>query len=166
VEVVRVLSKKVDGEMPTVAYQFEVPSDEYEEKKIWIVKGEYRVFDDIVTHKKVLECLALDKDLEITTGAFKVVTEQNEVKEEDKELSDDQLDKFINLEVTAVVFHRKTLLSSGRKISRKFVTDYAEACIDSYAIANPDARREDFAVIEVDFTNKTIKLQEIAPKQE
>lgn len=156
-------------------YMLDVGSPEYEAKKNWIVKGEYEVIEEdngsitLLVHQ-------LDSDINVTLNKPAIVSTgdipdingevlKNGIVGELVDIvpDDRKLDEYINTPVTAVVFHRKHLISSARDTKKKFVTAYADACIESYQKTNPLSTREDFAVIEIDWSNKHIELKSVAP---
>jgi hypothetical protein len=147
--------QQIDSDKNISYHTFEVGSAEYFEKERWIVKGEHAVTQDSETHATVLTIERLEKDIDISLNKPAIVAE-GVVPE------DDTLEEYINTPVTAVVFHRELLISSARDTKKKFVTAYAEACIESYQKQNPQSTREDFAVIEIDWSNKHIELKSIA----
>lgn len=138
-------------------YILDVGSPEYEAKKKWIVKGDYEIIPSVKDGSITLLVYCLDSDISISLNKPAIVSEGSSLN-----TPEDKLDEYINTPVTAVVFHRNLLISSARDTKKKFVTAYADACIEAYQRQNPQATREDFAVIEIDWNNKHIELKSIA----
>ncbi len=155
VDVVRV--RPFDGQGDE--YEFEVGSQIFQDKKNWIVKGEYNILPRTSSPMVILEVGRLEKDIDVTLNKPVTVTSEELPPEEEA-----KLDEFVNTPVTVVVFNRKNLLSSARDTKKKFVTHYAEAVLESYQKNNPEATRDDFAVMEIDWANKHIALKSIAPE--
>lgn len=154
VDVVRV--RPFDGQGDE--YEFGVGSQTFQDKKNWIVKGEYNILPRISSPIVILEVGRLEKDIEITINKPAIVSSGEGVPDPEA-----TIENYINTPVTAVVFHRNLLISSARDTKKKFVTAYADACIDAYQKTNPSATREDFAVIEIDWSNKHVELKSVAP---
>lgn len=153
-DIVKVTVRSEDGK----ELSFDIPSEEYETYKNYLIKGDFEVSEDFLVAGKELECSRLEKDLNISINRPTIVAEDAIPEDEAK------LEEFVNMPVTVVVFHRDTLLSSSRETKRRFVTAYTEACIDGYQRTNPEAKFEDFALFEVDFANKSISLKSIPEK--
>lgn len=135
---------------------FDVDSQEYRDQEKFLVKGEYKIFQDPATGKQILLVEKLEEGINITLNKPTIVAEDVAPEEEAK------LEEFINTEITAVVFNRSTLASAGRETKRKFVTAYADSVVESYRKNFGSAEREEFAVIEIDWSNKTVSLKSIA----
>lgn len=135
---------------------FDVDSQDYRDQENFLVKGEYQIRQDPATGKQILLVEKLEEHLNITLNRPTVIADDVAPEEEA------QLDEFINTEITAVVFNRKTLASAGRETKRRFVTAYAESVIESFRKNFGPAEREDFAVVEIDWANKSISIKSIA----
>lgn len=153
---------KVLARQDVEGYMFDVGSAQFEEKKNWIVKGDYLIEEDVTDKANVLVVEKLEKDIEVTIGKPIVVANDSESM---LNAPEDKLEQYINTPVTAIVFHRSLLISSARDTKKRFVTAYAEACLESYQRTNPQATRDDFAVIEIDWSNKSVSLNGIAPEE-
>lgn len=133
-------------------HTFLVSSQEYELKKNWIIKGEYAL--DI--ENKTLLVTTLEEGLEVTIPRPSVNGEKlpETAKAEEKK---DTL-------VSAIVFHRATLVMAGKDVLSSHVQAFAAACIEGFVKSNPSASQAlgDFGVIEIDWTTKNVKLKSIA----
>lgn len=144
-----------------VVDSFTVGSTEYETKKTWLVKGEFRIEPDSSSLEKILICSRLEDGINVSINKPEITTDDAEFEAKKQEVED-----MINLDERVVVFHRSTLLSSSRNTKRRFALAYAEACIESFVKANPDATRADFALFRIDFANKTVHLESIPEAEE
>ena len=159
IDTVEVHSRDEDNQ--PVKHSFEVPSEEYEEKKIWLIKGEYHIGVDHINNKRILEIHhedgRLEKELNITIPKATVVTDGGETDPD----AEAKIEAMMNLPVTVVVFHRELLISSARETQKKFSGSYADVVVESYKKQNPDAQRKDFAVFEIDFANRQVSLKSL-----
>lgn len=126
----------------------EVGSDEYFTHENMVV-GTYSVRTDTATWKNILKVEGLTEPepiVEEGTGTETVTG----------------VEEGVNLPLTAVVFHRKTLHSTGRKIHRQELPLFIGGSIVAFKRdVDPEAQLEDFAVIEIDFDNRTVSLNSI-----
>lgn len=136
-------------------FLFEVGTVEYTEKENYLVKGEYRIEEDAVYGIKTLHVPLLQKDLDISINKPTIIA--GEATPEDEA----RLEEFINTPITAIVFHRGTLDSAGRDIKRQHTKAFAQSVIESYNKTRGEARDEDFALIEIDFVNKSVSIKKL-----
>lgn len=137
---------------------FDVGSQEYQDQENFLVKGEYTLRRDYATGMNILKVERLEEELNITLNSPTVIAQSVEPSEEEQA----QLEEFINTDITAIVFNRATLQSAGRETKRKFITAFAESVLESFRKNFGKAEREEFAVIEIDWTNKHVALKSIA----
>lgn len=135
---------------------FDVDSQEYRDQEKFIVKGEYKIRQDVATGKQILTVEKLEETLNITLNKPTIIADDVAPEEEAK------LEEYINTEITAIVFNRSTLASAGRETKRRFITAFAESVIESFRKNFGPAEREEFAVIEIDWSNKSVSLKSIA----
>lgn len=142
------------------SHAFRTDSQEYESKRLWIIKGDFEISIDKDTMENVLHCVQLDEGINITIP-------RPTVQGEEVPSNEDQLEAFIKMPVSAIVFHRKTLAMTGRECLRSEVSAFADACLESLNKAHPEDPQtlEDLAVVEIDFTNKHVEIRAIAPKE-
>lgn len=138
-----------------VPFLFEVGTSEYTDRENYLVKGEYRIDEDRVYGIKTLHVDKLEKDLDITIKKPTIIADDITPEEEAK------LDEFINTPITAIVFHRTTLDSAGRDIKRQHTKAFATSVVESYNKTRGEARQEDFALIEIDFVNKSVSIKKL-----
>lgn len=136
-------------------FLFEVGTPDYVEKENYLVKGEYKIEEDTLYGIKTLHVMTLEKDLNISLNRPTIIA--GEITPEDGA----RLEEFINTPVTAIIFHRKTLDSAGRDVKRQHVKGFAKAVIESYNKNKGEAYEEDFAMIEIDFVNKSVSIKKI-----
>lgn len=141
-----------DGVKPV---SFEVGSPDYREQELFLVKGEYSIGKG-EKGENVLKVARLEKELNITVNPVTVIAEDANPE------GSAELEAFINTPITALVFNRKTLQSAGRETKRKFVTAYAESVIESFRKNFGEAELDDFAVVEIDWSNRAVAIKSIA----
>lgn len=135
--------------------KIDVGSPEYREYELYLVKGEFRFSEDPMTRQKTLfTTRPLEKELNLEVKHPEVETEDAPVSE--------PKEGELNTPVTAVVFHRHNLHSAGRDTRVKYVTLFAHSVLESYQHNFGEAELNDFAVIEVDWANRTVALKSIA----
>ena len=131
----------------------EVGSDEYFAQENMVV-GVYSVRTDVSTWKNILkveELTEAEAEIEEGTGTETVA----------------EVEEAINLPLTAVVFHRKTLHSTGRQIHRQELPLFIGGSLAAFKRdMDPECVPEDFAVFEVDFDNRTVSLNSITIQEE
>jgi hypothetical protein len=138
-----------DGVNPV---SFDVGSPDYREQQLYFVTGDFQIGKGD-NGENILKVNKLEEEMSIQTSQPHVVTEEEE-----------KIDEHVNTPVTAIVFNRKTLQSAGRDTHLKHVTSYAYSVIEAFKKQiEPNAQLDDFAVVEVDFGNKTVSLKSIAP---
>lgn len=138
---------------------FDVDSQEYRDQEKFLITGEYQIRQDHKTGKYILKVEGLEEELEKEEDTS--VIAQTEGPEEIEEGSDEKLDEFINTEITAVVFNRNTLASAGRETKRKFILAYAESVIESFRKNFGEADNGEFAIVEIDWDNRTVSLKSL-----
>lgn len=131
----------------------DVGEPEYREYELYLVKGEFKIDEDPMTRVRTLTVNRLEKELGIKLNGVDVTTEQNAPEED--------IEEAVNLPVTAIVFNRFTLESANRELNQQHVTAFARSVLESYQKINGDATLEDFAVVEIDWNNRTVALKSI-----
>lgn len=148
--------KFVTYELEGGTISFGVPSTHYDEKKDWLVKGSRTIWKDIKSGEMWLHCARLEKELNISVNKPTIV-QRSELSKED----DSKLDEMINTKLSVVVFHRGTLEFSAKEVKRQHVRAFANACIEAYTKAHSDAKPEDFAIIEIVWSDRNVALKSL-----
>lgn len=130
----------------------DVGEPEYREYELYLVKGEFDIKEDPMTRIRTLTVSRLEKEFNISLNSPEVKTEEQEP---------EHIEEAVNLPVTAIVFSRFTLESANRELNQQHVTAFARSVLESYQKRNGDATLEDFAVVEIDWHNRTVALKSI-----
>lgn len=163
------------------AHVFDVGSADYLDMAEWLVKGDYRIEgkpyheawekwpewsltqDRKIQYPSILNVLhveKLEKDLTITLNRPEIVAEDAPMAEEGEKEAN-----AMNMVVTALVFNRGNLQSAGKEVMRKHTANFADAVIAKFNKELPEgaekATYEDFAVMVIDWNNRTMWLESI-----
>lgn len=135
----------------------DVGSPDYLEFETYLVKGDFKITEDPMTMQRVLKVERLEKELGIKLNGVDVTTEQNEEQNEPEAV----IPEVLNLPVTAIVFNRHSLESANRDLNQQHVTAFAHSVLEAFQKSKGDAELEDFAVVEIDWNNRTVALKSI-----
>lgn len=131
----------------------DVGEPEFIEYETYLVKGDFKIDEDPMSMQRILKVERLEKELGISLNGVDVTAEQNEPEE--------VIEEAVNLPVTAIVFNRHSLASANRDINSQHVTAFAHSVLEAYQMTRGDATLEDFAVVEIDWNNRTVALKSI-----
>ena len=133
-------------------YEFDVESADYMEQKGYGVDGPYRIN---------LDMLYIDGTLVEPTEELTPV-KVGEMVDNEVDNSEQEIEEAINTPVTVVVFNRVDLTSAIQSTTTQHIPAFVEAVKESYEKNFGEFHLGNFALIEIDFENKTVKLKSIA----